>query len=72
MNAAAIIPPNEASITSVMLVSFQFSQKRTPSESASGHDAAYELDQARPTRFRMPSASVMMREISTPVLVESK
>ena len=30
-----------------MLVSFQFSQKRTPSESASGHDAAYELDQAR-------------------------
>ena len=25
-----------------------------------------------PTRFRMPSASVMMREISTPVCVESK
>ncbi len=72
VKAAAIIPPNVASSTSVMLVSFQFSQKRTPSESAAVTMPPMSSTRPVPTRFRMPSASVMMREISTPVLVESK
>jgi len=56
----------------VALVSFQFHIEENPDRHERGEDAAEELDQSRADEIRTPSASDMIREMRTPVLVESK
>jgi hypothetical protein len=56
----------------VTAVSRQLSQKSTPTAMAAVTNPPTSCTSPVPTRFRMPSASVMMREISAPVLVPSK
>ena len=46
--------------------------ERTPSAMVAVRIEPVSCTRPVPTRFRMPSASVMIREISTPLLVESK
>ena len=72
VKASAITPPKAASNTSVTVVSRQLSQNSTPSAMVAVTMPPTSCTSPLPTRFRMPSASFMMREISTPVLVESK
>ena len=72
VNAIAITPPKIASSTRVMVVSRQLSQKSTPSPITAVSRLPTSCTIPFPTRFRMPSASLMMREMSTPVFVESK
>jgi hypothetical protein len=67
----AIAMPNDPSTSSISTVSFQFSQKSTPSEMMAVIEPPTSCTKPLPTRFRIPSASVMIREISTPVCVES-
>ena len=72
MKASDITPPNAASSTSVAVVRRQFSQKSTPSAMPAVTTLPTSCTRPLPTRFRIPSASVMMREMRMPVLVESK
>ncbi len=53
-------------------MSFQLSTNSTTSAIAAVTRPPVRRTSPVPTRFLIPSASVMMREISTPVLVESK
>ena len=72
LKKTAIPPPNRISTVSVTAVSFQLSQKSTPTAISAVTNPPTSCTSPVPTRFRMPSASDMMREMSTPVLVESK
>ena len=72
VKAIAITPPNAPSNTSVAVVRRQLSQNSTPNAMEAVTMLPTSCTSPLPTRFRMPSASFMMREISTPVLVESK
>ena len=72
MNASAMTPPNAASNTSVTVVSRQLSQNSTPRAIEAVTMLPTSCTSPLPTRFRMPSASFMIREMSTPVFVESK
>ena len=56
----------------VTSVSFQFRYSRTQSASRAVTIDPVSCTSPVPTRFRMPSASVMMREIRMPLFVESK
>jgi hypothetical protein len=56
----------------VITVRCQFSQNRTPMPMTAVTSPPTNCTRPVPTRFRMPSASFMMRETSTPVCVESK
>ena len=55
-----------------MSVRCQLSQNSTPSPIAAVTNPPTSCTRPVPTRLRMPSASIMIRETSTPVLVESK
>ena len=55
-----------------IVVSFQFSQNSTPSAIVAVTSPPTSCTSPVPTKFRTPSASVMMREMRIPVLVESK
>ena len=54
------------------LVSFQFRYISTQSAMSAVMKLPRSWIRPVPTRFRTPSASLMMREMSTPVFVESK
>ena len=72
MKAHAIPMPNVASTTMVTPVSFQFRYRRMPSAITAVSNEPLSCTSPVPTRFLMPSASFMMREMRMPVLVESK
>ena len=72
LNAVAIPPPNAPRMTTVTIVSFQLRLRRTIMAITAVTIDPVSCTRPVPTRFRMPSASVMIREISTPVFVESK
>ncbi len=57
---------------SVTTVSFQLRYNKTPIAMTAVRIEPVSWTRPVPTRFRMPSASVMIREMSTPVFVESK
>ena len=65
-------PPNASSTRIVIVVRCQFSQKSTAIPIAAVTKPPTSCTRPVPTRFRMPSASDMMREMRTPVCVESK
>lgn len=67
-----MMPPKATRTTSVIDVIRQLSQKRTPRAMIAVINPPTSCTMPVPTRFRIPSASVMTREISAPVLVESK
>ena len=72
VNAYAIPPPNVPRTRIAIAVSCQFSQNSTPSAMLAVTRPPTSCTRPVPTRFRIPSASLMIREIRTPVLVESK
>ena len=59
-------------MSSVAVVSFQLIQKSTPSAMTPVITLPTSCTSPVPTRFRIPSASFMMREMRTPLCVESK
>ena len=59
-------------MTIVTIVNFQLRYSRTKSAIVAVSREPVSCTRPVPTRFRMPSASVMIREIRMPVLVESK
>jgi hypothetical protein len=71
-NASALTTPNAARRSSVTVVRRQLSQNSTPSATTAVTMPPTRSTRPVPTRFRMPSASDMMREMRTPVFVESK
>ena len=72
LNAVAMPPPNAPRITIVTTVNRQLRYISTPIAMTAVMIEPVNWTRPVPTRFRMPSASLMMREMSTPVLVESK
>ncbi len=71
-NANAMAPPKATSSTSVTEVSRQLSTKSTAIAMAAVSRPPTSWMMPVPTRFRIPVASVMIREISTPTFVASK
>ena len=69
--ASDIPQPKSARNTSVPAVSFQLSQKSTPSAMPAVTNPPSSCTSPVPTRFRIPSASLMIRAISTPLWVAS-
>ena len=72
LNAIAIMPPNAPRTTIVSAVSFQFNQKRMPNARTAVIRLPTSWMSPVPTMLRTPSASLMTREMRTPVFVESK
>ena len=72
LKAIAIMLPNAASMTTVKTVRRQLRYNRTPIARTAEKSPPTSCTIPVPTRFRIPSASVMMREMSCPVLAESK
>ena len=72
MKAVAIPPPNAARMTIVTVVSRQFRYTSTHIAMTAVTIDPVSWTRPVPTRFRIPSASDMMREIRMPVFVESK
>ena len=71
-NATAIPVPKIARKITVPRVSCQFSQKRTPSATTAVKRPPTSWMRPVPTRFLMPSGSVMTRDTSMPLFVLSK
>src|SRR5687767_12843445 len=65
-------PANAPSTRMVMTVMCQFSQNSTPTPMSAVTSPPTSCTSPVPTRLRMPSASVITREMRTPVCVESK
>jgi hypothetical protein len=72
LKAQPIATAKIASATRIASVSCQLSQNSTPMPISALSTPPTSCTMPVPTRFRRPSASFMIREISTPVCVESK
>jgi hypothetical protein len=72
LKATDIPPPNATRISRIAPVSFQLSQKSTPTAITPVSVLPTSCTRPVPTRFRIPSASFMIREMSTPLWVLSK
>ena len=72
LNAVAIPMPKVLKINDVTRVKRQLMYIRTPNAIVAVRIEPVNCTRPVPTMFRTPSASVMIREISTPVFVESK
>ena len=70
--ATAIVTPNRTSTSRMSDVSRQLSQKSHTKAIDAVSSPPARWASPEPTRFRIPSASVMIRDIRTPVCVESK
>ena len=65
-------PPNAASTIAVTSVIRQLRYSSTPRLMIAVRTPPTSCTRPVPTRLRMPSASLMMRDSSTPLCVESK
>jgi hypothetical protein len=72
VNMVASTAPKSPSTTRIAMVSCQFSQNRNPRATSAVKLPPTSCTMPVPTRFRMPSASFMMRLTATPTWVESK